>query len=331
MSWAEVKKINSDLDKPLDTLAAEKTAALQGDISGAKEAVTSLLSDGTNGLAALRSILADSGYGLSALKTAVDAGNANLTDGTNGLAAIKSAVGTANSSLGNSTYGLSALLAKLGTIESKITNDHLTEAEMESLIKSYISNGDYPLDIVIDPKFGMKAVKARSHIAVTTLSNTKWTNIIEVNGTGLWFGALMHSWLSYQNASAQLIFQILLDNTVVDYYTVPRTRYDTSMAWGQIITDPADSTKKMCAPLYGVHSYKISTASTSQRRTVGTSNATMSEAQYIVDIGGNTSLDAGLEFRKFDTNLIVRAMYSGEAYSSDSIYEFNVGVRMINS
>ena len=118
MSWAEVKKVNSDLAKPLDELITELNTELETALIAHADDFDLSKEEMEVAIAELKGYLADSVYGLSALQTllgtistATASTNTKLDSSTYGLSALKNY-------LANSTYGLSALKTAISNIST---------------------------------------------------------------------------------------------------------------------------------------------------------------------------------------------------------------------
>ena len=248
MSWAEVKKINSDLSTPLNELIDELS----------EEEVT-LLNN-------IVSKLDNSTYGLSTLKTTLNSINTNvnelseeevtlinsiitkLDNTTYGLSAIKTMLNTVNTNaalLNNSTYGLDALRTEINANESLLKNSTYGLSAIKTLLSTVNTNAA----LLNNSTYGLSALKT----AISNSSSSGGNNIVGalfVEGTNKTLATIIGSTEQrLKSTSTELgTFVPMLDGTVTITITV---RNDNSeKGWfntsGFSISDdyiPANNTK----------------------------------------------------------------------------------------
>ena len=192
-------------------------------------------------------------------------------------------------------------------------------ADLEAYINNKVKNElnsspEFPLDVIINPKYGWQKYGLSGHYAIKSNLTSVWKELIRVNGKGLFLGAYNHTWLNYNESgtSGTLYYKIVVDGVDLDSVSFGRSSYDQMTGWGDV------QDGKIALPQ--VWPSGTSTAS-NQRMPTGASNVGITGQTYITNIGS---------FVPFKQSLVVKATYSGTASSSDSIYNFDVAVRLLS-
>ena len=180
------------------------------------------------------------------------------------------------------------------------TKDITTDGDEYTATAGFISALSHQLT-----ELDWESVNARSHIAINADLSTDWTNIVEVNGKGLFLGAYNHTWYNYTSAGSAVQYQFVIDGTVVDDITIQRSGYDHTNCWGH---DFGDGDKKIYAP---------NEQSWSSSRNISATNTTINSG-ILGEIGGPARL--------FERSFVVRAKRAGTTDTSDSIYTFNTAI-----
>lgn len=190
-------------------------------------------------------------------------------------------------------------------LEAFITNK--VRAEINSL-------PDFPLDVLVNPKYGWQKFGLSGHYAIKSNLTGVWKELIKVSGRGLFLGAYNHTYLNYNEpgTSGMIYYKIVIDGVDFDSVSFGRTANNQMTGWGNV------QDGKITLPQ--VWPTGTNTAN-NQRMASGATNTSISAQSYITNIG---------DFVPFTQGFVVKAMYSGTPSDQDAIYIFDVAIKLVS-
>lgn len=183
-----------------------------------------------------------------------------------------------------------------------------------SEVKKINSNLDFPLDVMVNPKCGWQKFGLSGHYNIKSNLTNVWRELIRVDGKGLFLGAYNHTVFYYNESgtSGTIYYKIVIDGVDFDSVSFDRSGYDQVTGWGNV------QDGKISIPQVWPTG---TTTADNQRMPSGATNTGISSQSHITNIG---------DFVSFTQGFVVKAMYSGSPSNSDTIYNFDVAIKLVS-